>query len=80
MNHQGEGAPGAQTGRAGSGNHAREQIEGQTDIYGELERRAAWDELAAGGVVSPLFTGDSAPATASAIFAHGFLRALADSS
>ncbi len=56
------------------------QIPGQTDIYGELERQRAWDEVAAAGVIAPLFVGDAAPATARAIFATGFLRSLSDSS
>jgi hypothetical protein len=52
----------------------------QTTIFDELERRRAWDELAAARVVVPLIIGDASPISDARDFATGFLRNLADSS
>ncbi len=53
-------------------------LDGQTTIFEELERRDAWDELAAIGVVAPFFIGDRTPRSAAAHFATQFLRSLSE--
>jgi hypothetical protein len=55
-------------------------LDGQTTIFDELERRAAWDDLARIGVVAPFFIGDPTPRAAAAHFATQFLRSLSEKS
>lgn len=53
-------------------------IPGQLTIDEEFERRRAWDQLAAGGVIAPFFEASATPRSDAAIFANRFLQALSD--
>jgi hypothetical protein len=55
-------------------------LEWPNHVFEELDRRAAWDELARIGVVAPFFNGDPTPRAAAAHFATQFLRSLSEKS